>query len=436
MMRKTLSAEGLYKLVSFHIKKIPDARQQRATTISLVDACMSALGMFSLKYPSLLQFEKATMEEANVRHNLKTLYQVEEIPKDTTMREIIDVVETAQIQALFKPVLAEIQRGKLFERYVFYKKKYLLSIDGTGFFNSNEIHCPSCCVKEHQDKSKTYYHQMLSGVLVHPENKEVIPFGSEPISNQDGKKKNDCERTACERFLRRIRREHPHMGFIIVEDGLASNAPHVRLLKELNMSFILGCKSGDHGFLFDFIEQSEKLGEVKHRTIKQQGKTHRFRYMNHVPINDANSDLFVHFIEYWETNAKGKTQHFSWISDEVINEDNMMSIMRGGRARWKIENETFNTLKNAGYQFEHNFGHGNKNLSDNFAILMMLVFLIDQVQQISCDLFQRALKKTGRISYLWKKMQQHFIMLSFNSWQEFFDSIILKIKVSYTIDTG
>jgi hypothetical protein len=35
----------------------------------------------------------------------------------------------------------------------------------------------------------------------------------------------------------------------------------------------------------------------------------------------------------------------------------------GGRARWKIENETFNTLKNQGYQFEHNFGHGKQNLS-------------------------------------------------------------------------
>jgi len=42
---------------------------------------------------------------------------------------------------------------------------------------------------------------------------------------------------------------------------------------------------------------------------------------------------------------------------------NAYQIMRGGRARWKIENETFNTLKNQGYNFEHNYGLGKKNLS-------------------------------------------------------------------------
>ena len=37
----------------------------------------------------------------------------------------------------------------------------------------------------------------------------------------------------------------------------------------------------------------------------------------------------------------------------------------------KIENETFNTLKNQGYNFEHNYGHGNENLSVFFALLMI-----------------------------------------------------------------
>jgi hypothetical protein len=63
----------------------------------------------------------------------------------------------------------------------------------------------------------------------------------------------------------------------------------------------------------------------------------------------------------------------------------IFDIMRVGRARWRIENETFNTLKNQGYHFEHNFGHGYKNLSVVFAVLMMLAFLVDQVQQIATD---------------------------------------------------
>ena len=67
-----------------------------------------------------------------------------------------------------------------------------------------------------------------------------------------------------------------------------------------------------------------------------------------------------------------------------------MTLMRGARARWKIENETFNTLKNQGYHFEHNFGHGHQHLSTVLMHLMMLAFLIDQIQQRCCRLFQAA----------------------------------------------
>jgi hypothetical protein len=68
-------------------------------------------------------------------------------------------------------------------------------------------------------------------------------------------------------------------------------------------------------------------------------------------------------------------------------------LERAGWTRWKIENETFNTLKNQGYNLEHNYGHGNKNLCSVFGILMMLAFLVDQIQQACCKLFQAALIK-------------------------------------------
>jgi len=69
--------------------------------------------------------------------------------------------------------------------------------------------------------------------------------------------------------------------------------------------------------------------------------------------------------------------------------------MKGGRARWRIENETFNTLKNQGYEFEHNFGHGYKNLSTNFALLMMLAFAVDQIVELSCKLYKAVRARIG-----------------------------------------
>ena len=97
-----------------------------------------------------------------------------------------------------------------------------------------------------------------------------------------------------------------------------------------------------------------------------------------------------------EIYANGTTKTFTWITDIKITESNVYDLMRGGRTRWKIENETFNTLKNQGYQFEHNFGHGNKNLNVVFTMLMFLAFAIDQLQQISCTFFQAALEEVGQ----------------------------------------
>jgi hypothetical protein len=70
----------------------PRARQRRIQH-TLPDTLCSALAMFSLKYPSLLQFDQGARQEDPVRHNLRTLYGVSEAPCDTQMRSLLDPVE-------------------------------------------------------------------------------------------------------------------------------------------------------------------------------------------------------------------------------------------------------------------------------------------------------------------------------------------------------
>ena len=109
--------------------------------------------------------------------------------------------------------------------------------------------------------------------------------------------------------------------------------------------------------------------------------------------------------------------------------ENVFKIMRGGRARWKIENETFNTLKNQGYQFEHNFGHGKKNLSVIFALLMMLAFLVDQAQQLGCRLFKAVWEKVRSKRSLWEKMRGLFHDLEFDSMETLFKALLYGYKI-------
>jgi len=111
------------------------------------------------------------------------------------------------------------------------------------------------------------------------------------------------------------------------------------------------------------------------------------------------------------------------VTDIPLDRDNVYQIMRGGRARWKIENETFNTLKNQGYQFEHNFGHGQQHLSVQLAMLLMLAFLVDQTQQLCCPVFRGAWQKMQTKRDLWEQMRALLSSFYVSSMQELLEAI-------------
>jgi hypothetical protein len=79
-------------------------------------------------------------------------------------------------------------------------------------------------------------------------------------------------------------------------------------------------------------------------------------------------------------NQDGKQLYFNtFVTDHFISGLNVIEITEAGRSRWKIENENNNTLKTKGYHFEHNFGHGKKNLSAVLATLILLAFLFHTI---------------------------------------------------------
>jgi hypothetical protein len=428
--RKHLSADALLRLVRSGFTNIPDYRPGDPD-ISLTEALMAAFAMFSLKSPSLLAFDKERTEG-----NLETIYGIERVPCDTFMREILDPVSPESLRPSFKGVFQQLQRGKALEAMTFLDSHYLVALDGTGYFSSKTIHCASCLHKQHRNGSITYSHQMLGAAIIHPDMREVIPLMPEPIVNQDGTEKNDCERNAAKRFIAKLRQDHPHLKFIVTEDSLSSNAPHIETLHDYGCHYILGGKEGDHAYLFEQVQAAEHAGQVTYyeRHDRAAGVVHRFRFVNDIPLNASNPDVQVNFIESWE-HGDGKSQHFSWVTDLRVNKRNVYRLMRGGRARWKIENETFNTLKNQGYNFEHNYGHGTKHLSVVFAMLMMLAFLVDQTQQLCCALFQAVWAKLGSKRLLWERMRALFYDYAFASMRQLFEALWYGFKKSSPIVT-
>jgi len=421
--RKHLNADALFRALRRCFSKVKE-KLKTPPEISLADILMSAFAMFSLKDSSLLAFDQRRTTEG---HNLKSIYGIERIPCDTQMRARLDGIDPDALRPAFKAVFRQAQRGKVLESFEFMNGCYLISIDGTGYFSSEKRFSP-CCLEKTRSKTgkKTYHLQTLGAVIVHPRHREVIPLPPEPISNQDGHTKNDCERNACRRWLRKFRVDHPHLKVIMIEDGLSSNAPHIRDLKEHHCHFILGVKEGDHPFLFSRITEAINNGQATVHEVQDEEDPrihHFFRYVNNVPLNQSNQDLLVNVLEYWESDGD-RTKYFSWVTDLEITCDNAYQIMRGGRCRWKVENETFNTLKNQGYNFEHNYGLGAEYLSLVFVALMMLAFLVDQVQQITCPLFREARRKAGSKRELWEMIRSAFHLFLIDSMEMIYRLII------------
>jgi hypothetical protein len=384
---------------------------------------MSCIAVFQLKFPSLLQYDKQRTEDQTLKSNLKNLYNVKNPPADTTMREKLDIINPVDIRGTFKKVFAAAQRGKVLEQYQYLGGHYVLAIDGTSQFSSGKIHCDNCCVTNHANGNKTYHHKALAGAIVHPQMSKVIPIAPEAMTKQDGDTKNDCEQNAAKRLLADFRREHPHLKTIVTEDSLYATGPHIKLLKDLNIRFVIVAKEGNLEKLFEWVSWFDPDDWNTHSGTDKDGIHHEFRWVNNVPLNDANYKTKVNFLEYWETDKKGKKQHFSWISDIELNKGNVEQIMRIGRVKWKIENETFNTLKNQGYNFEHNYGHGEQNLCTIMGMLMMLAFLMDQISFLCDSMFQKAKDKMGPCYALWENIRVIFRFFEFSVWDDLFNLI-------------
>ena len=399
--RKDLSADALFRSLRSHFGSLPDPRSGEVE-IPLDDALMSAFAMFSLKDPSLLAFDDRRRDPND---NFRSIYGISRVPSDSQMRAVLDPVDPAGLRAPFREIFRRLQRGKALKRFVYLDGHYLVSLDGTTYFSSAKIHCPSCLVKQHRNGNITYSHQLLGA---HPGPSR--PQGSHPAGTR-------ADHPAGWSSQERLRAErHPPLAQTVSPGASPpaghrrrrrprANAPHLRDLREAGAHYIIGVKPGDHAFLFDHLRTLHEAGQMQVLTWEDPatGVVHHFRFCNGVPLNESNPDELVNVLEYWEIHPDGTVQHFSWITDFLLIPENVWDIMRGGRARWKIENETFNTLKNQGYHLEHNYGHGEQNLSVVLALMMMLAFLVDQVQQLCCPLFQAAWHKMKTKRHLWEE---------------------------------
>lgn len=400
--------DKLTKQLGQFFGRIKDHRRSNAT-YSLSDSLKGAFAMFSLKSPSLLVFRQNF--ECEVRqHNLQKVYGIEQIPEDTAFRKAIDGIQPAELHPAFDVSINELRKEGIWQSRQVLDGYMPISIDGTGYYCSGKKSCPHCLVKNLRNGEKRYYHQMLGALQMHPDVKTVFPVGGEAIVRQDGATKNDCEQNAAKRLIPRISQQLSQDKLLFVLDGLYATGPMIKLIKEQQAGFIIVIKDG---YVLIQAERMARNNELESYSWSNGKTKSTARFANGLILNGQHQELLVNYVEYQQVDIQsGKTLYANaWITDIPITKANVKEIVAVGRSRWKIENETFNTLKNQGYHFEHNYGHGKKYLATNFALLMFLAFLVDQITQTLDFAFRKAWAKSGSKKNLWEKIRQVFDLM-------------------------
>lgn len=415
--KKHLSFNALRKMLSRRFLEIPDFRQEGKVEHGVHDVLMSGFAMMFYQDSSLLQFQQR-LQEAIHKNNLQTLFQVESIPKDSQMREVIDEVESQELEPLFEDFFRPLQRGKHLEGYRVLRDFHVISVDGSGYFSSDKIHCSGCLKRETKKGKIGYEHKIVQAALMHPDKRQVFPLAPEEVKNTDGQDKQDCEVEAGKRLVRKIRRPHGKLKIIIVGDSLYSKQPFMEELAEERMRYVLVVKEEDHKLLMEWVNEQRQLKEVSRLEVKdKKGRLHIYEWINEVPLNGNKNTLWVNYFEYWLVVGGKVTYHNSWVTDFSLSEGNVAKLVRIGRCRWKIENETFNTLKNQGYHIEHNFGHGEKHLSINFLLLNLLAFFMHQIFELTDSLYQECRRAFGSRRNLWDHLRSSIHILIFPDWE-------------------
>ncbi len=175
----------------------------------------------------------------------------------------------------------------------------------------------------------------------------------------------------------------PNRNFLITEDAPAANGPHLEALAAHDMDFIIGVKPGNSSVFETEIMRRHAAGELVEwqDTMADDGSVCGYRYTLGVPINATYKELLVNYLEWWEVDKQGRQKVFTWVTNLTVTTENAFELARAARARWRVENEVFNVLKNQGYEFGRNYGHGKKYLSSTLAALTMLAFLVDQIRR-------------------------------------------------------
>lgn len=371
--RQHLSAEALCQVVRTGVATLPDHRAAEAA-IPFTDALMAAFALCSLTSPSRL-----ALDQHRAEGHRGPVSSIGRVPGDTPRRARLDPVSPESRRPVCKRVCRQVQRGNALAPMACLEGHSLVALEGTGDVSSTTSHGASGLHTVPRHGTLTYAHQWLGAASIPPDGHAVLPLRPEALVQPEGPPQNEGDRHAAKRLVTTRRQDHPHLPCILTDDRLRSHAPHLQTRQDPPRHSMLGVTAGAQAFLCQPVQAAEPTGHVTadERHARAAGLVHRVRWVHQVPLQASHADGRGKFMEDWEISTD-QGQPCSWVTDLGVTQRPVGHVMRGGRARGKSANETFNTVTHQGDNFAHHDGHGTKHLSGVCAMVLRLASLVDQ----------------------------------------------------------
>jgi len=379
--------------------------------------------MFFMQSASFLSFQRK-LEKGHGRSNCQTLFGIEKIPSDNYIRDMLDGADPALLAPCFEDTERLLLEPAMREAFGRLDGRTLVALDGTEYFRSQKIVCPHCQTRKRSNGKIESYHSLLAATVVAPGHSKVVPLAPEFIVKQDGAEKQDCERNAVQRWLDKHGARLKPLRPVYLADDLFACQSVAKRLVEAGEDFIFTCKETSHKALYDFIDGAEvERHEVRVRKGKTH-ETHRHRFIEKVPLRDGKDAVQVNWIGFEILDAKGVVKYkTALVTSLPVTKSNVVDIVACGRARWKIENESFNVLKNHGYELEHNFGHGENFLAMTLAALNMLAFAWHTVLDLLEPPWRRARDAAEKRTSFFASLATLTRFVVFSAWSELLEAL-------------
>jgi hypothetical protein len=388
------------------LDRLPDTRVPDACTYATRFLAWWGIALYLLQLGSRRQLDFELRDGGpQVLNNLNRLAQTDQttLPVHDTLDHFLGKVRLDGWQQLRTQMVQRLLRMKALDAARLLGRPVLL-IDATGLLCFRQRHCPQCLRQRHGGQT-LYLHQVLEAKLLGPGG-VVVSLDSEFIENADagdvtGKSaaqvKQDCELKALQRLLPRVKKTYPQLPFVLALDSLYGCGPVFALAQQYGWSFVVTFKEGRTPALWQEYQALRAAcpdNVLRRRWVDRPAQ--EFRWVTQLAYEDSAQRVWkLDALECTETAADGTQQYFAWLTTLPVGQKTVEEIaQKGGRARWKVENEGFNRQKNSGLNLEHVYSTDPEKWKAYYLLLQIAFILVQLLERGS--LLRRLAEDMGR----------------------------------------